>query len=214
MLINKNSIMRLSGYRNALYRLKSLSFVKVFSDNLADAAGVASSVVRKDFSLFGITGNKKGGYLIDELVEKLDDILGKNETQKVIIVGAGHIGSAIMQYKGFVLEGIKIVAAFDMDEKKINRASPIPVLPLTELKDTVKKEKIKIAVLAVPDTAAAAAYELLVSAGIKGVLNFAPIRLRSTDDMIINNVNLVLELENVIYFMNAESKTKNGKGIK
>ena len=75
MTVNKNCIIRLSKYKNALAKLKALGFVKVFSDNLADAAGVASSLVRKDFSIFGITGNKKGGYLIDELIENISDIL-------------------------------------------------------------------------------------------------------------------------------------------
>jgi redox-sensing transcriptional repressor len=81
--MNRKCILRLSRYRNALRRLKSLGFVKVFSGNLADAAGVTSSQVRKDFSLFGITGNRRGGYHVDELIDRIGHILGKNEVQKV-----------------------------------------------------------------------------------------------------------------------------------
>jgi redox-sensing transcriptional repressor len=117
-MINKKCILRLLRYKNALHRFDGLGFVKIFSDNLADAVGVTASQVRKDFSLFGISGNKRGGYQIDALLEKLNGLMGKNETQKVVIVGGGHIGTALMKYKGFEKEGIKIVACFDIDPTK------------------------------------------------------------------------------------------------
>jgi len=209
MITNKNCVIRLSRYKNALYRLQALGFVRVFSDNLADSIGVLPSQVRKDFSLFGITGNKRGGYNIDSLIEKLNTILGKDQVQKVVIVGTGNIGSALMKYKGFGKEGIKIAACFDIDPAKIIREAEIPVLPLEELKDFCRANQIKIGVIATPDTAAQSALEMMLSAGIKGVLNFAPIRLRvPTEDAVINNVNLELELENVIYFVNALNKTR------
>jgi redox-sensing transcriptional repressor len=203
---SKNAIIRLSRYKNALYRLKLLGFVKVFSDNLADAVGVKPSQVRKDFSLFGISGNKRGGYLIDELISKLNTILGKNEIQKVVIVGAGHIGTALMKYKGFEREGIKIVAAFDIDPAKYQKDVEVPILPLEELKDCVQKNQIRIGIIAVPDIAAQQTADLMLAAGIKGILNFAPIRLRGPEDSVINNVNLEIELENVVYFANALNK--------
>ncbi|MDI6784874.1 MAG: redox-sensing transcriptional repressor Rex [bacterium] len=206
MATSKNAIIRLSRYKNALYRLKLLGFVKVFSDNLADAVGVKASQVRKDFSVFGITGNKRGGYLIDKLIEKLNTILGKNEIQKVVIVGAGNIGTALMKYQGFEKEGIKIVAAFDINPAKYNRKAEIPILPLDELVEFVRNNQINIGIIAVPDTAAQEVVDLLISAGIKGVLNFAPIRLRGPEDCFINNVTLEIELENVIYYANALNK--------
>ncbi|MHC4468539.1 MAG: winged-helix domain-containing protein [Planctomycetota bacterium] len=92
MALNRKCIIRISRYKNALNRLKALGFVKVFSGNLADAAGVSSSQVRKDFSLFGITGNRRGGYKVDELIKRIRDILGKNELQKVIIVRDSNLG--------------------------------------------------------------------------------------------------------------------------
>lgn len=211
MQINKNCIIRLSRYKNALYRLQSLGFVKVFSDNLADAVGVTASQVRKDFSIFGISGNKKGGYLIDSLLENMNNILGKNVIHKVVIVGAGHIGTALMKYKGFEKEGIKIAAVFDIDPSKVKGNNDVPVLALDDLKSFVKKNDIKIGVIAVPDIAAQAVLDLMLEAGIKGVLNFAPIRLRAPEEYIINNVNLGLELENVIYFVNTLDKTRGHK---
>ena len=208
MIANKNCIIRLSRYKNALYRLKALGFVKVFSDNLADAIGVLPSQVRKDFSIFGISGNRRGGYNIDELIDKLNGILGKDRVQKVVVVGTGNIGTALMKYKGFEKEGIKMVAGFDIDPAKYHESADIPVLPLEKLKELVKAESIKIGIIAVPDIAAQQVFDMMVLAGIKGILNFAPIRLRGPEDLIINNINVELELESVSYFVNALHKTR------
>ncbi len=210
MTTNKNSIIRLSRYKNALGRLKVLSFVKVFSDNLADAVGVTHTQVRKDFSIFGISGNKRGGYNIDELIEKINTILGKNELQKVVLVGAGKLGSALIRYKGFEKEGIKIIACFDIDSSKFDEKGDVPVLPLESLQSFVRKNKIRIGIIAVPDMAAQAVTDSMLNAGIKGILNFAPIRLRGTEQCVINNVNLEVELENLIYFVNVLGKQSTG----
>ncbi|MDD5259882.1 MAG: redox-sensing transcriptional repressor Rex [bacterium] len=205
-MTTKNCVIRLSRYKNALNRFKSLGFVKVFSDNLADAVGVTSSQVRKDFSIFGISGNKKGGYKVDELVEKINIILGKNEIQQVILVGAGHMGKALLKYKGFEKEGMKIVACFDVDPTKLNREAQTPILSTKEMKDFVQSRRIKVGIIAVPDAAAQAVLDQMLEAGIKGVLNFAPITLRGAEDTVVNNVNIELELENVIYYVNALGK--------
>jgi redox-sensing transcriptional repressor len=206
MVANKNCIIRLSRYKNALGRLKGLGFVKVYSDNLADAVSVTSAQVRKDFSIFGLSGNKRGGYQVDELIERLNQILGKTELHKVVIVGAGKLGSALLKYKGFEKEGIKIVASFDSDNAKIKRGQEPPVLPLEELSGFVKENGIRIGIIAVPDLAAQEAANLMFSAGIKGVLNFAPIQLKIPEGGIVNNVNLEVELENLIYFVSVRSK--------
>lgn len=208
MITAKNCVIRLSRYKSALNRLKTLGFVKVFSDNLADAVGATSSQVRKDFSIFGISGSKRGGYKIDELIEKISNILGKNEVQKVIIAGAGNIGTALMKYKGFEKEGMKIVAGFEMDASKVNREIDIPVLPIEELKGFVLDNSIKIGIMAVPDIAAPGVLDIMLEAGIKGILNFAPIRLKVPEDCVINNVNIESELENVIYYVNAMRKSR------
>jgi len=206
MVSNKNCIIRLSRYKNALTRFKTLGFIKIFSEYLADAVGVTSAQVRKDFSLFGISGNKRGGYQIDALITKLNSILGKNEIQKVVLVGAGQLGSALIRYNSFEKEGIKIVAAFDIDPAKINSKNLIPVLPLDEATKYIQKSGIKIAILTVPDMAAQQTFDILVKAGIKGVLNFAPIEVKTSHDCIVNNVNLAVELENLIYFVNVSAK--------
>ncbi len=207
MVMNRKCILRLSRYKNALKRLKALGFVKVFSGNLADAAGVTSSQVRKDFSLFGITGNRRGGYKVDELINRIREILGKNEIQKVVIVGVGNIGNALLRYKGFETGGIRVVAGFDIDPSKYQRHAEVPILPLEEFSSFVQENEIKVGILAVPDVAAHHVSEIMIAAGIKGILNFAPIQLRGADDVIISNINLEVELENLIYFVNAADKT-------
>lgn len=214
MITNKKSILRLSRYKKALTRLHSMGFKKVFSDNLADAIGVTPSQVRKDFSIFDLSGHKKGGYLIDDLIHKINKILGKEEVEKVIIVGCGNIGTALMRYNGFEKEFIKIVAVFDNNPAKINNYTQIPILPIEEMHDFIVKEKIRTAVLAVPDQAAQNVVDMLVNAGVKGVLNFSPLYLRVPEDFIISNVNLEVELEGVIYFVNAmqNSSGKDSSG--
>ena len=206
MTLNRKCIIRISRYKNALSRLKAWGFVKVFSGNLADAAGVTSSQVRKDFSLFGITGNRRGGYQVEELIAKIREIMGKDELQKVVLVGVGNIGKALLQYKGFESGGIKIIAGFDIDPAKYTNDTEVPVFPLDSFREFVQEHNVKIGVLAVPDVAAHHISEIMISAGIKGILNFAPIQLRTDGGVIVSNINLEVELENLIYFVNAQDR--------
>jgi redox-sensing transcriptional repressor len=196
----------LSQYRNAIIRLKALNFVRVFSDNLADAAGATAAQVRKDFSLFGITGNRRGGYAVDELIQQLNKILGKDRYQDFVLVGIGNIGRALLHYPGFEKSGIRVVAGFDIDPGKFSETDKVPILPLEKMHDYIVTNGIKLAIITVPDYAAQQVLELLRSAGVKGILNFAPINLRESPDCVINNINLVTELENIIYFVNAREK--------
>ena len=206
---NKLRIIRLYKCRNALFRLKSFGFTKVFSDNLADAIGTTSSQIRKDFSLFGITGNRRGGYVLEELIEKLNDVLGKDKLQSVIVVGAGNLGKALINYNGFEKEGIRIVAGFDNADIKTRKINNIPIYNIDRIKGFIDENKIKIGIIAVPDISAQQVLNLMIDSGIEGVLNFAPIRLTAPENCVVNNVNLGLELETLIYFVNV---MKNGQG--
>jgi len=206
----RNCIFRLFRYRRCLRDLKDLGYVKVFSDNLGSASGVTAAQVRKDFSLFGITGNKKGGYIIEVLLEKMNRILGKDEVQKVILVGTGNLGSALLKYKGFEKEDISLVAAFDADPAKHGRIGNIPVYPVRDILDFVKQNRIKVAVLAVPAAVAQESAEMLIASGIRGLLNFTPVTLKVQNVIVVNNINLAIELENAIYYVNAlEKKQKD-----
>jgi redox-sensing transcriptional repressor len=211
---SKNCILRLCRYRRSLKDFKELGYVKIFSDNLGEAIGVTAAQVRKDFSLFDILGNKKGGYLIDNLIEKINYILGKDEVQKVILVGSGNLGSALLKYKGFEKEDIQIVAAFDADPAKHLKVNNVQVYPIKDVFEFVRESQVKVAILAVPAIVAQEVSEILVSAGIRGILNFAPMNLKIPETVVINNVNLAIELENVIYYVNAKERNeKQGKII-
>jgi len=197
---SKKTIFRISRYKNALYRFKTMGLNRVFSDNLAEAVGVISSQVRKDFSFCKIQGKKRGGYQIDELIAQLNEVLGKHDVQKVIIVGMGNIGAALTRYNGFAKENIEIMAGFDNDYAKLAPHAPIPIYHIDKMEDFVKENKVTIGIIAVPDMVAQQVLDQMVRSGIKGVLNFAPLRLSAPEDCFINSVNLVPELESVIYF--------------
>ena len=203
---SKNDVIRLSRYRNALIRLRALNFVKVFSDNLADATGVSAAQVRKDFSAFNISGNRRGGYEVNELLKTLNKILDKDTVHEFIEVGAGNLGKALLHYPGFARSGIKIIACFDVDPAKYDRAAEIPVLPIEELHDYVQEHGIRFGIISTPDLAAQQVLVRMISAGIRGILNFAPIYLKGPADCVINNINLESEIENIVYFVNLAEK--------
>lgn len=196
--LNKELVIRLIKYRRILNQLKSLGFERVFSNNLGDAIGVAPALVRKDFSLLFLGGNKRGGYNIDYLSERLDSILGKAQNQKIIILGMGKIGTALAQYKGFVQGGFEVAAGFDLDTTT-PRDVTIPVLPPERIADFVSEHDIKVAVLTVPEDSAMHCVKLLRDAGIQGILNFTPVELKSGPNCIIHNINIAVEIENLFF---------------
>jgi redox-sensing transcriptional repressor len=199
MKIKKN-IKRLLLYRLCLVKFKEMGFKKVYSYNLGHEAGVSAEQIRKDFSHFKITGNKKGGYDIDSVLEKLNFIFRRNELQKVIIVGMGNIGRALSHYEcGFTERRQYIVAGFDIDPVKIKKTYNVPVYDMQSMTEYIKTNIIQIAIMAVPSISAQEVCTDLVEAGIKGIMNFSPVLLQVPDNVIVNNINLCDELEIVIY---------------
>ena len=203
LIVQKEMIQRLVRYKNILLKFKSMGLSRVFSDNLGDAAGVSSSLVRKDFSLAHLAvGNKRGGYPIDVLLQRLDAILGTNILQRIIIVGCGKIGTALLNYKGFSNENVEVVAGFDNNPSRINpAATPIPILPVSQLAAFVKEQDIQVAVLAVPENAAAGILDQLAAAGVQGVLNFSPVQLKAGTSLFVQNINIAFEIENLFYYV-------------
>jgi redox-sensing transcriptional repressor len=201
-------IMRITKYYRILHKLKSLGLERVFANNLGDAAGVNATVVRKDFSLLNIIGQKRGGYEIEKLIASLDKILGKDKPQKAAIIGCGRIGGALMRYRGFANDGLQIVAGFDINPGICEEEScPIPVYPIENLEEVLSKEEIQVAILTVPEQEASELFHRLVKIGIRGFLNFTPIGLRASKEetdkqIIIHNVNIALELEQIFYELN------------
>jgi len=216
--MNKELILRLSKYKRLLYKLKALGLERVFSNNLGDAIAVAPSLVRKDFSVLSLPGNKRGGYDIDMLIEKLDIVLGRDKPQEVIVAGCGRIGTALMQYEEFRNEGIKIIAGFDIAPENVSKTSGVPIYHMREMKEFVEKNETRVGIITVPDSAAAQTLELMMDAGIRGVLNFASIELRTNRNeelaenqtsCTIHNINICLELEHLFYQVNVANELKD-----
>ena len=193
------SVNRLLQYRTCLLKFQDLGFEKVFSYNLGEEAGVTPEQVRKDFSNFNIKGHKKGGYNINELLFTINNIFKSYKVQKIIVVGMGNIGTALTQFINFKNNNLTIVAGFDINPTALKKKFDIPVYPVNEMGNFIKANRIKIAVLAVPGPAAQEICNTLVTAGIKGILNFSPVILKTPNNVSVKNVNLIDELEGLIY---------------
>jgi len=197
MKTSSEIINRLLKYRQVMQKMEALGFVRVFSDNLADALDVSPSLVRKDFAMFDLTGNKRGGYKIEELIEKLNVILGKDRKQSIIIIGCGKMGLALMNYNGFPRVGLRVIAGFDSDPAVINPDAAIPIHHIQEVKNFITKNKVSVAVLAVPEPSAQTIVDSLKKTGLRGVVNFAPVALKGSETCLIHNINIEQEIENL-----------------
>jgi len=209
--IIKNSLKRIFLYRASLLRLKLMGVEKVFSYTLANETGVTSDQVRKDFSEFDIKGNKRGGYNINDLLEKMETLFHRNKDNNIVLIGMGNMGLALSKYSKFVQRHMNIVATFDIDPFKQKMRSGIPVYSMNRLKEIVERFNVKVAILAVPEISAQEVTDELIRNGIIGIMNFAPILLKVPPEVIINNVNLCDELESVIYYVHKKIK---GNGLK
>lgn len=202
LIIPRKTVYRLSLYQRALQRLRANRIDTVSSAALAKAAGVKPTQLRKDLTYFGQFGTRGLGYSVDALSSRLTEVLGTTQLQPVILVGAGHLGSALLRYPGFAKEGFEVVAAFDLDaSRKRERDLGVKVLPMTEIGAFIREFKTKMAILTVPGHVAQEVTNELVDAGIMAILNFAPIILQTPDNVVVNNVDLAIELENLSYFI-------------
>ena len=201
-VIPRKTVYRLSLYYRALQRLQANNVETVSSAALAKASGVKPTQLRKDLTYFGQFGTRGLGYSVKALSAKLTAVLGTTHLQPVILVGAGHLGLALLRYHGFAKEGFEVVAAFDVDlSRKHTRELRVPVLPMKSLPEFVKEKRIKMAILTVPGTVAQEVANNIVAAGILAILNFAPIILQVPETVVVNNVDLAIELENLSYFI-------------
>jgi len=200
--IPRRTIYRLSVYLRCLQRLKSNAIRTVSSEALANVAGVKPTQLRKDLTYFGQFGTRGRGYDVEQLAGMIGDVLGTNSLQPVVLVGVANLGTALLPDRGFEQAGFEIVAGFDLDfERKRNKQTRQPIYGMDRLPDLVRKRGVKMAVLSVPGTAAQEVANMLVKAGITGILNFAPLILQVPEEVMVNNVNLAIELENLSYFI-------------
>ena len=200
--IPRKTVYRLSIYLRCLARLRENGIGTVSSEALAKAAGVKSTQLRKDLAYFGTFGTRGLGYDVADLFKKISEELGTSRLQPVILVGVGHLGLALVSYRGFEKEGFEIIAAFDAEPgRKRDKKIKQPIYAMEDLPEFVGRHGVKMAIVTVPVSAVQEVANVLVKCGITGILNFAPIVLDVPEDVMVNNVNLAIELENLSYFI-------------
>ncbi len=204
--ISESTIKRLSKYYRSLEHLIEQGVETVSSDQLAEMDGVTSAQVRKDLSFFGSFGKRGLGYNTRALRNQIGEILGLHRQWNVAIVGAGNIGRALAAYQEFQKRGFNIRFILDKDPQKIGtEIHGVPVYDIQHAPELIAKEGVEIAIIAVPAQAAQSVADLLVEAGIKAILNFAPRSLKVPEDIHIKNENMAIEIESLSYHLN---KTK------
>ena len=200
--ISESTIHRLSLYYRALSLLEKENHETVSSKELAKREKLTPAQVRKDLSFFGSFGTRGLGYPVQELKSKIASILGIDRSWRVALIGIGNIGSALVSYKEFQKQGFQIVKLFDNDQRKIgSNHKGIVVSDVENLQSELKEARIEIVVLAVPATVAQYIVDDVVRAGVKSILNFAPVNLKVPEDVHLRNENMAMELEYLSFAM-------------
>jgi redox-sensing transcriptional repressor len=198
--IADSTVRRLSAYLRFLEDFEHRGLTTISSEELAKRGGTTSAQVRKDLSFFGSFGKRGLGYSVPELAGRLREILGLGREWRVIIVGAGKIGAALAQYRGFRQRGFNILAAYDVNAEKIGRRlEGIQVRDIEQLERDIQREHPDIVVLTVPAEEAQSLVDRVVRAGVKAILNFAPTQLHAPSDVSIKTVNMAMELEGLSF---------------
>lgn len=208
--ISETTVRRLSLYLRILEEVERGGTDTISSEELAERAGTTAAQVRKDLSLFGSFGKRGLGYAVGQLAGGLREILGLDRTWRVALVGAGRIGSALFEYPGFRRRGFEIVAVLDADPGKLGTEwDGIPVRGTDELERVLRAENIDIVILAVPAEAVPDVLNRVVDAGVKGILNFAPMQLRVPADVAVQDVNMVMELEALSFALSQSQRPES-----
>ncbi len=208
--ISETTVRRLSLYLRILEEVEGAGTDTISSEELAGRADTTAAQVRKDLSLFGSFGKRGLGYAVIQLASGLREILGLDRSWRVALVGAGRIGSALFEYAGFRQRRFDIVAVLDADPgKRGTRWDGIPVRDTADLEEVLRTEAIDIVILAVPAAAVPGVLDRVIAAGVKGILNFAPMQLRVPADVAVQDVNMVMELE-ALSFALSQAKAAQG----
>jgi redox-sensing transcriptional repressor len=194
---------RLSVYLRCLNALEDAGVRTISSQALAEQFHLNAAQIRKDLAYFGEFGVRGVGYYVRDLKRHLRKILGLDRKLRVAIIGAGNLGLALADYPGFRQEGFEIAALFDTQASKVGEQSRggVPIYDMRDLKKTVKREGISIAMLAVPAAAAGDVVDIVVSAGIKAVLNFSPGAIAVPAGVKLKSVDLTVSLESLSFFL-------------
>jgi redox-sensing transcriptional repressor len=209
------AVRRLSLYLRQLEAFKRKDRRTISSRQLGESLNLTDAQVRKDLAYFGQFGHPGIGYRVDDLIGQVKHILGTDRTWNVLLVGAGNLGRALMAYRGFDAKGFKLVAVFDNDPTKAGtRQGDFEVQSLADLVPTVQKLKIQLGIMAVPPDSAQDVADQLVEAGIRGLLNFAPVSIHVPADVALNAVDLAVQLEQLSFQVNVAPMDKGlDKGL-
>ncbi len=199
--IPEATVGRLPVYLRALVEMAEDGATTISSETLAEAAGVNSAKVRKDLSYLGSYGTRGVGYDVAYLIHQVRRELGLTQHWPVLIAGAGNLGHALANYKGFAARGFRIVALVDSDRRKVGeRIGQIPIEHVDDLEEIVRRDDVAIGVICVPAPAAQDVADRLVAAGIRSILNFSPAVIAVPDHVSVRKVDLSIELQILAYY--------------
>ena len=203
--ISESAVRRLSLYLRILEDLERKGQNTVSSEEMSGRSATTAAQVRKDLSLFGSFGKRGLGYAVTELAERLKKILGLDRRWRVALVGAGRIGSALVEYGGFAERGYDVVAIFDSDASKGGgKWGGLCVRDISEFEAVSNDESVEMVILAIPVEAVPSVMEHVEKAGIRGILNFAPTKLKVPLGVAVKDVNMVMELEALSFAFSQE----------
>ncbi len=209
--ISEKTIERLILYRRILLGMQSTGAISLYSHQMAQLAGITPAQFRRDLMAIGYSGTPTRGYHIQELIKSLGEFIDATEEQSVILVGLGHLGRAIVDYFQGRRPNLKITAAFDNDPQKVNRViHGCRCYHIDELESIISQHHVVAAILTVPAEEAQEIATRLVNAGIRGLLNYSPLKLHLPPDVYVENRDMILAVEKVAYF--GRKSLKNGKG--
>ncbi len=202
MKLPEKTIERLSQYRRTLLNSLSQGQTHIYSHELAALLNITAVQVRRDIMFLGYTSIQRKGYNIKELVEVIGNLLDHNEVINVAVVGIGHLGTAITAYFRGKRAKLDIVAAFDIDPEKIGKViAEVKCFPLAQIEEVIKNMNISVGIITVPPENAYDAAEKLVTAGVKGILNFTTVPLNVPSHVYLEEYDMVTSLEKVAYFV-------------
>ncbi|GMM14278.1 redox-sensing transcriptional repressor Rex [Lactobacillus amylovorus subsp. animalium] len=205
--IPKATAKRLPLYYRNLLILNEEGKDKVSSTELSEAVQVDSASIRRDFSYFGALGKRGYGYDVKNLLTFFKKILNQDTLTNVALIGVGNLGRALLNYNFKRSNNIRISCAFDINKEITGRIlSGVPVYDMDDLKQQLSDQQISIAILTVPSTAAQKTTDEMVDAGVKGIMNFTPIRLSAPANVRVQNVDLATELQTLIYFLDSDKE--------
>ena len=212
-LVPNPAVKRLSLYLRQLEGFKRKERRTISSKQLGESLNLTDAQVRKDLAYFGQFGHPGIGYRVEDLIAQVRKILGTDKVWNVLLVGAGNLGRALMAYKGFNVKGFRLANVFDASPNLVGKKmGPFTIQPMTELEDTIKKNQTRLAMIAVPADSAQAVVDQLVAAGVRGLLNFAPVSLNVPADVALSAVDVAVQLEQLSFQVNVGSGAAAGSG--